>query len=143
MSMTTSYAESAQRTYERIENSKLNAFITLNKQQALQTAKDVDDGKVTGRLAGMTVAVKDCITTKGLQTTCGSKILTGYVPPFDAEVVARLRKEGAVITGKANMDGSLWARPPSQATRPDQESVGPHQGARRLVWRQRGSRSRP
>lgn len=104
MSMTTSYAESAQRTYERIENSKLNAFITLNKQQALQTAKDVDDGKVTGRLAGMTVAVKDCITTKGLQTTCGSKILTGYVPPFDAEVVARLRKEGAVITGKANMD---------------------------------------
>ena len=104
MPTASSYEESARRTFERIEKSKLNAFITLNRQQALQTARDVDDGKVTGRLAGMTVAVKDCITTKGLQTTCASKILTGYVPPFDAEVVARLRKEGAVITGKTNMD---------------------------------------
>jgi aspartyl-tRNA(Asn)/glutamyl-tRNA(Gln) amidotransferase subunit A len=98
------YLEALERTFDRIGHSKLNAFITLNKSRALETAKAVDDGTVTGRLAGMTVAVKDCITTKGLQTTCGSKILTGYVPPFDAEVVARLRREGAIITGKANMD---------------------------------------
>ena len=98
------YLEALERTFDRIGQSKLNAFITLNKSQALETAKGVDDGTVTGRLAGMTVAVKDCITTKGLQTTCGSKILTGYVPPFDAEVVVRLRREGAIITGKANMD---------------------------------------
>lgn len=98
------YLESAHKTFERIENSKLNAFITLNKAQALETARAVDDGRITGRLAGVTIAVKDCITTKNLQTTCGSKILQGYIPPFDAEVVVRLRREGAVITGKTNMD---------------------------------------
>ncbi|BAI62512.1 glutamyl-tRNA(Gln) amidotransferase subunit A [Methanocella paludicola SANAE] len=98
------YEESVHKAFDRIKHSKLNAYITLDKEGALETAGKVDDGKVSGRLAGMTVAVKDCITTKGLLTTCGSKILSGYVPPFDAEVVARLRKEGAVITGKTNMD---------------------------------------
>jgi len=98
------YLESSYRTFERIEQSKLNAFITIDKPGALETAKAEDDGRLAGRLAGVTVAIKDCITTKGLRTTCGSRILEGYTPPFDAEVVARLRKEGAVITGKANMD---------------------------------------
>ncbi|HTY91254.1 MAG TPA: Asp-tRNA(Asn)/Glu-tRNA(Gln) amidotransferase subunit GatA [Methanocella sp.] len=98
------YEESVHKTFDRIKHSRLNAYITLDKENALGTAKGVDDGKIAGRLAGMTVAVKDCITTKGLLTTCGSKILSGYVPPFDAEVVARLRNEGAVITGKTNMD---------------------------------------
>jgi aspartyl-tRNA(Asn)/glutamyl-tRNA(Gln) amidotransferase subunit A len=98
------FVESARKTFDRIRNSRLNAYITLNKEEALSTAQAVDDGRISGRLAGVTVAVKDCITTRGLQTTCGSKILSGYVPPFDAEVVARLRKEGAVIVGKTNMD---------------------------------------
>lgn len=98
------YEESVHKTLDRIRHSKLNAYITLDKENALATAKAVDDGRIKGRLAGMTVAVKDCITTKGLLTTCGSKILSGYVPPFDAEVVARLKAEGAVIVGKTNMD---------------------------------------
>jgi aspartyl-tRNA(Asn)/glutamyl-tRNA(Gln) amidotransferase subunit A len=98
------YVESAHKTFDRIRHSKLNAYITLNKEEALHTAQAVDDGRIGGRLAGVTVAVKDCITTRGLLTTCGSKILSGYVPPFDAEVVARLRNEGAVIVGKTNMD---------------------------------------
>ncbi len=98
------YEESVHRTLDRIRHSKLNAYITVTGDEAIRTAKGVDEGRVKGRLAGMTVAVKDCITTKGVQTTCGSRILTGYVPPFDAEVVARLKKEGAVIVGKTNMD---------------------------------------
>ncbi len=102
--MSGQHEEGVHRTYGRIKHSKLNAYITLNERDAVETARAVDDGNVTGKLAGVTVAVKDCITTKGLQTTCGSKILSGYVPPFDAEVVARLRKEGAVIVGKTNMD---------------------------------------
>ncbi|RXE55945.1 glutamyl-tRNA amidotransferase [Methanoculleus taiwanensis] len=57
-----------------------------------------------GRLAGTAVAVKDNISTCGIQTTCGSRILAGYVPPFDAHVVALLRSEGAAIVGKTNMD---------------------------------------
>ncbi|AFD00942.1 aspartyl/glutamyl-tRNA(Asn/Gln) amidotransferase subunit A [Methanocella conradii HZ254] len=98
------YEESLHKTFDRIKRSRLNAYITLNVEDAIKTAKAVDEGRVTGRLAGVPVAVKDCITTKGLLTTCGSKILSGYVPPFDAEVVARLKREGAVIVGKTNMD---------------------------------------
>jgi aspartyl-tRNA(Asn)/glutamyl-tRNA(Gln) amidotransferase subunit A len=98
------YEESIHKVFDRIRKSQLNAYISLNEADAIRTAKEADEGKVTGRLAGMSVGVKDCITTKGIQTTCGSKILTGYVPPFDAEVVARLKKEGAVIVGKTNMD---------------------------------------
>ncbi len=98
------YEESIHKVFDRIKKSKLNAYISLNEHDAVQVAKEVDEGKVTGPLAGMPVGVKDCITTKGIQTTCGSKILTGYVPPFNAEVVDRLRKAGAVIIGKTNMD---------------------------------------
>ena len=98
------YEESIHKTFDRIRHSKLNAFITLTEEEAVKTARLVDEGKITGKLAGIPVAVKDCITTKGVLTTCGSKILSGYHPPFDAEVVARLKKEGAVIVGKTNMD---------------------------------------
>jgi aspartyl-tRNA(Asn)/glutamyl-tRNA(Gln) amidotransferase subunit A len=98
------YEESVHKTLDRIRRSKLNAFITITGEDAIRTARGVDDGAVKGRLAGMTVAVKDCITTRDVPTTCGSKILSGYVPPFDAEVVARLKKEGAAIVGKTNMD---------------------------------------
>ena len=98
------YEESIHRTFDRIKRSKLNAYITLTEKDALKAARDADEGRISGRLAGIPVAVKDCITTKGVLTTCGSNILSGYVPPFDAEVVARLKREGAAIVGKTNMD---------------------------------------
>lgn len=72
----------------------LNAFITRCELPPLRE----------GRLSGHRVAVKDNISTAGVQTTCGSRILQGYIPPFDAFVVERLRAEGAVIVGKTNMD---------------------------------------
>ncbi len=90
--------------FERIEKSKLNAFITLNKDEALRKAEEFDKGKVEGKLAGIPVAIKDNISTKGLRTTCASKMLANYVPPFDAHVVERLKQEGAIIIGKTNMD---------------------------------------
>jgi len=72
----------------------LNAYIT---EQRIEGADD-------GPLAGKTVAVKDNISTEGVETTCGSKMLEGYVPPYDATVVERLKEAGATINGKANMD---------------------------------------
>ena len=72
----------------------LNAYIT---EERIEGADD-------GPLAGKTVAVKDNISTEGVQTTCGSKMLEGYVPPYDATVVEQLKDAGAMINGKANMD---------------------------------------
>ncbi|MCZ7405595.1 MAG: Asp-tRNA(Asn)/Glu-tRNA(Gln) amidotransferase subunit GatA [Candidatus Methanoperedens sp.] len=89
---------------ERIGSSKLNAFITVAKEKALARAKEIDSEGHDGPLAGIPVAIKDNISTKGILTTCASKILTGYVPPYDAHVIERLKDAGAVIIGKTNMD---------------------------------------
>lgn len=89
---------------ERIEGSKLNAFITVAKENALVRAKEIDSEGHDGPLAGIPVAIKDNISTKGILTTCASKILSGYVPPYDAHVIERLKDAGAVIIGKTNMD---------------------------------------
>ncbi|MGB8218554.1 MAG: Asp-tRNA(Asn)/Glu-tRNA(Gln) amidotransferase subunit GatA [Candidatus Methanoperedens sp.] len=89
---------------ERIGTSKLNAFITVAKEKALARAKEIDSEGHDGPLAGIPVAIKDNISTKGILTTCASKILTGYVPPYDAHVIERLKDAGAVIIGKTNMD---------------------------------------
>jgi len=88
---------------ERIEKSDINAF-TCIAEDAIDQARKVDSLDIEGPLAGVPIAIKDNISTKGLSTTCSSAILDGYVPPYDAHVIERLRKAGAVIIGKSNMD---------------------------------------
>jgi aspartyl-tRNA(Asn)/glutamyl-tRNA(Gln) amidotransferase subunit A len=86
----------------------LHAFLHVDREAALQTAADIDRRRSAGerlhRLAGVPVAVKDVLATKGAPTTCGSRILEGWIPPYDATVVRRLRAAGMPILGKTNMD---------------------------------------
>ncbi|MFA4935524.1 MAG: Asp-tRNA(Asn)/Glu-tRNA(Gln) amidotransferase subunit GatA [Candidatus Methanoperedens sp.] len=89
---------------EKIESSKLNAFITIARENAIACAREIDSKGHDGALAGIPVAIKDNISTKGIPTTCASKILTGYIPPYDAHVIERLKDAGAIIIGKTNMD---------------------------------------
>jgi aspartyl-tRNA(Asn)/glutamyl-tRNA(Gln) amidotransferase subunit A len=86
---------------------KLNAFITVCEREALEQADAADKRLAQGDappLCGIPLGIKDIYATKGVRTTCGSKILANFVPPFDATVIAKLRAEGAVFVGKANMD---------------------------------------
>jgi len=99
------------RIYERIERSELNCYITLNKEEALRKAREVDNSRdkdkeeyMHKKLLGVPIAIKDSISTKNIQTTCASKILEGYIPPYDATVIEALKREGAIIIGKTNMD---------------------------------------
>jgi aspartyl-tRNA(Asn)/glutamyl-tRNA(Gln) amidotransferase subunit A len=89
---------------ERIESSKLNTFITIAKESTLSQAREIDASGHAGTLAGIPVGIKDNISTKGIQTTCASKILKGYIPPYDAHIIEKLKSAGAVIIGKTNMD---------------------------------------
>ena len=90
------------------ENSKTNAYLTFSPERALRTAAKVDEeiasGLSGGVLAGVPLGVKDVIVTKGLRTTCGSRALENYVPPYDATAVYRLESEGAIVIGKLNCD---------------------------------------
>ncbi|HVS89610.1 MAG TPA: Asp-tRNA(Asn)/Glu-tRNA(Gln) amidotransferase subunit GatA [Candidatus Acidoferrum sp.] len=96
--------------YKRIEarNPELNAYLTISQERAYAQAGRVDAmvaaGKPLPPLAGVPIAIKDVISTLGVKTTCGSKILENYVPPYDATAVERLEKAGAVILGKTNCD---------------------------------------
>ncbi len=87
---------------------RLNSFITLDAEGALAAARKVDQrlsrGERLGPLAGVPLALKDIFVTKGLETTCGSRILKGWIPPYDSTHVCRLREAGAIILGKLNMD---------------------------------------
>lgn len=95
--------------FSRIEEveDKVGAYLTLNKDGAMAAARRADAMLAQGDahdLCGIPIAIKDNISTLGLGTTCASKILEDYVPPFDATVVSRLKKAGAVIIGKTNLD---------------------------------------
>ena len=96
--------EYLQKLFDKIEHSKLNAFTILAKDSALARAREFDRKPWQGLLAGVPIAIKECISTRGIETTCSSKILRGYVPPYDAHVVERLKAEGAIVMGKTNMD---------------------------------------
>lgn len=104
-----SAVEVAEAHLSRIEklNSTLNAFLHVCRESALtdaRAAQDRLDRGEGGPLAGVPVALKDNLSTKGIPTTCASRMLEGYVPPYDATVVAKLREAGMVILGKTNMD---------------------------------------
>ena len=87
---------------------QVHSFVTVDREGALKRVKEVqakiDAGELTGPLAGVPVAIKDNMCTKGLLTTCSSKILYNFVPTYTAEAVLNLEKAGAVILGKTNMD---------------------------------------
>ena len=86
----------------------INAYITIDREQALKAAaavqEKIEKGELNGVLAGVPVAVKDNLCTEGMRTTCSSKILENFVPTFSAEAVVNLEKAGAVVIGKTNMD---------------------------------------
>jgi aspartyl-tRNA(Asn)/glutamyl-tRNA(Gln) amidotransferase subunit A len=90
------------------KNGAVNAFLHVARDEALEHARGVDAkrsrGEALGSMAGVPVAVKDAICTRGVRTTAGSKILGSYVPPYDAAVIERLRAADAVLVGKTNMD---------------------------------------
>lgn len=95
-----SAVEVVEQCLERIENSTYNAIIKVTRDEAIKATRKLNGGP----LAGVPIAIKDNISTKGMETTCGSRILSGYVPPYDAHVIERLKAAGAIIVGKANMD---------------------------------------
>ncbi|UCB53688.1 MAG: Asp-tRNA(Asn)/Glu-tRNA(Gln) amidotransferase subunit GatA, partial [Candidatus Zixiibacteriota bacterium] len=96
--------------FDRIRevNPDINAYVSLTEGRARETARRIDDrrskGENLGALSGLPVAVKDNICTKGIRTTCASKILSNFIPPYDAAAVERLEEADAVIVGKTNMD---------------------------------------
>ena len=105
-----SVEEAVQAAIDAIEKKEesVHSFVTVDKEGALTRAKElqklIDDGTLSGPLAGVPVAIKDNMCTKGLLTTCSSKILYNFLPTYTAEAVERLEKAGAVIIGKTNMD---------------------------------------
>lgn len=94
--------------FAEAENPKTNAYLTFSHERALAAAKVIDHtiarGEVPGPLAGVPIAVKDVIVTKGLRTTCASKLLERYIPPYDATAIVRLEQAGGIVIGKTNCD---------------------------------------
>ncbi len=105
----TSSQEVTQAFLDRIAatDERINAFITVCPQEAIQQAKEADARLKTGDdapLTGIPLALKDIFVTEGLRTTCASQILNNFVPPYDGTAVAKLKEQGAIILGKLNMD---------------------------------------
>lgn len=101
-----SAVEVAQAHLDRIDqvDDKVHAFLHVDREGALAQARAVDEKKVSSPLAGVPLALKDVFVTEGVPTTCGSRILEGWIPPYDATVTRRLKEAGVVILGKTNMD---------------------------------------
>jgi aspartyl-tRNA(Asn)/glutamyl-tRNA(Gln) amidotransferase subunit A len=90
--------------FKRVEESNLNAFITLNKEEAIKKAKELENKKVDNLLFGIPIAIKDNIVTKEIRTTCASKMLENFLPIYDATVVEKIKEKNMIIIGKTNMD---------------------------------------
>ena len=91
--------------FENIESHKeQNAYITLNKEEALKQAKELEEKEVDNLLFGLPIAIKDNICTNGLKTTCASHILENFVPIYDATVIEKIKAKNMIIIGKTNMD---------------------------------------
>jgi aspartyl-tRNA(Asn)/glutamyl-tRNA(Gln) amidotransferase subunit A len=107
---TTTALALAEAHYARIqkEDGQIGAFLTLSKERALEQADRMDrmaaEGKTLPPLGGVPVGIKDVMSTRGLRTTAGSKILENYIPPYDSTAVARMEAAGAVVLGKMNCD---------------------------------------
>ena len=106
----TSSEELVHSLFERIERieGRIKSYITLLKEDALKQArladKQLKSSKAVGKLTGIPIAIKDNICVQNIRTSCASKMLDNYIPPYHATVVERLLKEGAIIIGKTNMD---------------------------------------
>jgi aspartyl-tRNA(Asn)/glutamyl-tRNA(Gln) amidotransferase subunit A len=102
--------ECVQAVFERIHEleNKINAYVTLTEEEALKQAKTIDkkisESKKVGKLAGASIAIKDAICTKGIPTTCSSRMLENFVPPYNATVIERIKQQDGIIIGKTNMD---------------------------------------
>ena len=91
--------------FSNIENNKeLNAYITLNKEEAIKQAKELETKEIDNILFGLPIAVKDNIVTKDLRTTCASHMLDNFIPIYDATVVEKIKSKNMIIIGKTNMD---------------------------------------
>jgi aspartyl-tRNA(Asn)/glutamyl-tRNA(Gln) amidotransferase subunit A len=105
-----SSVEATRAHLDRIESVEpaVHAFLHVNTDEALATARDIDARRAAGEelhaLAGVPIAIKDVVVTRGMPTTAGSKILQGWIPPYDATIVTRIRAAGLPILGKTNMD---------------------------------------
>jgi aspartyl-tRNA(Asn)/glutamyl-tRNA(Gln) amidotransferase subunit A len=106
----TTAEECVHAVFETIHNREdtINAYVTLTEELALKRAKQIDkkiaEGKQVGKLAGVAIAVKDAICTEGIVTTCSSRMLKNFVPPYDATVIERIKQQDGIIVGKTNMD---------------------------------------
>ena len=97
--------ELLQETYQLVKKYKnLNAFITLNEENALKKARDLDNNPSDLTLSGIPIAQKDLFVTKDLRTTCGSNMLSNFIPPYSATVIENLENAGCISIGKTNMD---------------------------------------
>ena len=130
--------------HERIDavEDKVKAFVTITKNEAFEMARNAQERidrkemETYASLTGIPVAIKDNMCTKGIRTTCGSKILSNFVPPYESTVTSRLKEQGYVLVGKTNMDefamGSSTENSGFQITK---KPLGPGEDSRRFERR--------